>query len=231
MENRRINLLLIVNSLDIGGSENHVITLVNKLDTTRFRFSLVVDTAAGNAAQCGEGTRVGIEQHLVALGRVGDHPECTTGAQLQVRYLYPPVDATDHQVFVTPVKLECFPQLKLERHEGVRRLAFTHPPAADESGQLAVPTSVAVGLNLDEQRLGGTPVLLVTVGIGFERQFQRGVKRSQFARSVVPDVCRWRSPVLGPSQPTANRIARQARALRYLMQRQLVVKMHPSNLA
>ncbi|MFC6518699.1 hypothetical protein ACFQAT_01930 [Undibacterium arcticum] len=40
MENRRINLLFIVNSVGIGGAERHVITLLNKLDTARFRLSL-----------------------------------------------------------------------------------------------------------------------------------------------------------------------------------------------
>lgn len=40
MENRRINLLFIVNSLSFGGAEKQVVTLVNQLDTTRFRLSL-----------------------------------------------------------------------------------------------------------------------------------------------------------------------------------------------
>lgn len=40
MEHRRINLLFIVNSLSFGGAEMHVITLLNKLDTSRFRLSL-----------------------------------------------------------------------------------------------------------------------------------------------------------------------------------------------
>jgi glycosyltransferase involved in cell wall biosynthesis len=40
MENRRINLLFIVNSLTFGGAEKHVVTLLNHLDTARFRLSL-----------------------------------------------------------------------------------------------------------------------------------------------------------------------------------------------
>jgi glycosyltransferase involved in cell wall biosynthesis len=40
MENPRINLLFIVNSLEFGGAEKHVVTLVNNLDTSRFRVSL-----------------------------------------------------------------------------------------------------------------------------------------------------------------------------------------------
>lgn len=40
MENPRINLLFIVNSLTFGGAEKHVVSLVNTLDTARFRLSL-----------------------------------------------------------------------------------------------------------------------------------------------------------------------------------------------
>ncbi|MEN3292872.1 MAG: hypothetical protein V7642_2125 [Burkholderiales bacterium] len=40
MENRPINLLFIVNSLTFGGAEKHVVTLLNNLDTARFRLSL-----------------------------------------------------------------------------------------------------------------------------------------------------------------------------------------------
>lgn len=40
MAKRRINLLFIVNSLGLGGAEKHVLTLLNSLDTARFRLSL-----------------------------------------------------------------------------------------------------------------------------------------------------------------------------------------------
>ena len=40
MENKRINLLFIVNSLCVGGAEKHLVTLLNNLDTQRFRMSL-----------------------------------------------------------------------------------------------------------------------------------------------------------------------------------------------
>jgi glycosyltransferase involved in cell wall biosynthesis len=40
MDTRRINLLFIVNSLDFGGAEKHTISLLNYLDTARFRLSL-----------------------------------------------------------------------------------------------------------------------------------------------------------------------------------------------
>ena len=124
---------------------------------------------------------MGIEQHFVALTRVGHEPERTTGAQLEVRYLHAPVDAPDHQPLFAPVELKRFAQFKLKGHEGLRRLAFAPPPIADESGQLAVAARVALRPDLRKQRLRSTPVLFGTVGIGFERLFQRGVKRAKFA--------------------------------------------------
>jgi glycosyltransferase involved in cell wall biosynthesis len=40
MEPKRIHLLFIVNTLLFGGAEKHVITLLNQIDTTRFRLTL-----------------------------------------------------------------------------------------------------------------------------------------------------------------------------------------------
>jgi len=47
----------------------------------------------------------------------------------------------------------------VQRHEGVRRLAFFPPPVAQESGQLAVSARIAIDLDLGKQRLAGAPVL------------------------------------------------------------------------
>ena len=63
------------------------------------RAHVVVDTAPCHAAKGGEAARVRIEQHLVALARVGHEPEGTAGAQLHVGHLDTPVNATDHQAF------------------------------------------------------------------------------------------------------------------------------------
>ena len=104
------------------------------LDLVDRRLHVVVDAAPGNAAQRREGARVGIEQHLVALARIGHQPERAAGAQLQVRHLHAPVDAADHQPLFAPVELERFAQCERQRHEGVRRLAFAPTPVADEVG-------------------------------------------------------------------------------------------------
>jgi glycosyltransferase involved in cell wall biosynthesis len=71
MENRRIHLLFIVNSLTCGGAEKHAADLLNRLDTARFRLSLAwlkdddtllpqIDAARleGGAACCGVSRRI-----------------------------------------------------------------------------------------------------------------------------------------------------------------------------
>jgi hypothetical protein len=67
------------------------------LDLVHRRLHVVVDAAAGHAAQRRERARVGIEQHLVALAGIGHQPERPRGAQLHVRDLHPVVDAAHHQ--------------------------------------------------------------------------------------------------------------------------------------
>jgi len=57
---------------------------------------------------------VGVEQHLMALARVGDQPERAARAQLQVRNLYPVVDAADDQAFLAPIELEGFAELEVQ---------------------------------------------------------------------------------------------------------------------
>jgi hypothetical protein len=74
------------------------------------------------------------------LARVGDQPECTAGAQLEVRYLDAPVDAADHQTFFAPVELERLAQCKLQRDEGSRRLAFPTPPVSADRETRSVCT-------------------------------------------------------------------------------------------
>ena len=138
---------------------------------------------------------------------IGNEPECTTGAELEVRYLHAPVDATDHQAFFAPVELECFAEFKFQGDEGTRRVAFALAPIADEISDPAIAACVAVCLDLGEQCFAGTPILLVAMGIGFERLFQRLVKRGYLKRLVCPAVP-WRGRFFSASEPSAYRIAR-----------------------
>lgn len=108
---------------------------------------------SGNAAQCGKGAGVGVEQYFVPLTRVGRQPERPTRAQFEVGGLHPEVDATDHQAFFAPVELGGFAHFEPERNEGVRRFAFFVAPDPIVVGDLAVTACVTGSLDLCNQRL------------------------------------------------------------------------------
>ena len=96
----------------------------------------VVDAAPGDAAHRGERTGVCVEQHLVALARIGHEPEGPRCTQLQVRDLHAVVDAAHHQTLFAPVELEGFAEFEDQRHEGAGadELALLVAPLADEVG-------------------------------------------------------------------------------------------------
>src|SRR5436190_12604433 len=100
-------------------------------------------------------------------------------------------------------------------------LPFSSSPITDEIGDAGIAAFVAVRPDLRKQCLGSTPVLLDSMRIGFERLFQCGLKHRELARPLASAV-RWRRCLFGRSQPSAYRVARQTRLLRYLMQRQFV---------
>ena len=79
------------------------------LDLVHRGLHVVVDATTRNAAQGGEGSRVGVEQHFVALHRVRLDDKRLAEAQLEVRGHDLAPDATDHQVFFAPVELVRFP--------------------------------------------------------------------------------------------------------------------------
>ena len=99
--------------------------------------------------------------------------------------------------------------------------AFTPAPVANEVSDAAVATLVAVSLDLGKQLFGGTPALFETVGVGWERLFQRGVEGGEFAELFAASVTRWLR-LLGTAQPPAYGVAGQAREFGYFMPRQFV---------
>jgi hypothetical protein len=92
---------------------------------------------------------VGIEQHLVALARVGHQPERPAGAQFHVRHLQPLVLPANDQRLFAPVELEGLTQLEAQRHVGIANLdtATLGAPLPDVVGQPAV----AIGLWTERQ--------------------------------------------------------------------------------
>ena len=120
------------------------------------RAHVVVDAAPCHAAKGGEAARVRIEQHLVALARVRHEPERTARAQLHVRELQPPVDATDHEPLFAPVELERFAEFEGEWHEGLAAgdATLLGPPVTDEVREAGVTAFVSGLTDLLDQRLG-----------------------------------------------------------------------------
>src|SRR5690606_32997487 len=90
--------------------------------------------APGNAAEEGEGPRMGVEQHLLALARIGPDIRRTGCAQADMRDLHPHRLAGDLYVLVAPVELIRLAGLERHRDEGqcvvASVLAPLLPPAA-----------------------------------------------------------------------------------------------------
>ena len=181
------------------------------------RAHVVVDTASGHAAKGCEAARVRVEQHLVTLARVRHEPERTACAQLHVRHLQPPVDATDHEPLFAPVELERFAEFEGERHEGLAHgdPALLRSPVADEVRQPRIAAAVAGLTDLLEQRLGGASLLLRSARVDQQRLHDLLDERRQLDGRLLAQA----SPRLLDSvgaQVVANRVARQARRERDL---------------
>ena len=191
----------------------------------------VVDPPSRHAAQRRERPGVRIEQHLVALRGVGHQPECTRGAQLQVRQLQPAVDAADDQAFLAPVELERVAHLEAQRHEraGGADLALLVAPSPQVVGQPRVAALVAQSLQLHMQRPRRASLVPGTVPVGLERLLQRLGERRQLRRHLPTPVLRLGT--LRRLQPLLDRVARQARQPRDLADRLPLPEVHRANLA
>jgi hypothetical protein len=90
---------------------------------------------------------VRIEQHLVALRGIGRQQECATGTELGVGGQNLAVNATHHQPFLAPVKLEGFTQFKLKRDVGRFAGRGGVSPAANKISHDSVTASETVLLD------------------------------------------------------------------------------------
>jgi hypothetical protein len=168
---------------------------------------------------------MGIKQHLVALARIRNQPECATGAQLHVGDLDVSKQGTDQQPFFAPVELKGLTQCERQRDKGTPRLALLTSPRANEGRELTVATVVTVGLDLHEEYFGAPAVVLCPNQIGLERLLQRLVEGTEFFEGRAPLIDRLSS--FGRSDPFADGVSRQPGTLGYLVQRELVVEVHP----
>jgi len=174
---------------------------------------------------------MGVEQHLVALARVGHQPERSRGAQLHVRYLQSAIDAANDQAFLAPVELEGLAHGEGQRHVRASRAAgaLLRTPLAHVVGQAAVPAAVAGRLELLVQRPRRAPLLLGPVRVGRQRLLELHDERGQLGGGGGPLVPRRLR--VASAQVLAHRVARQARRLRYLSHRLPVAVVHPQDLA
>jgi hypothetical protein len=113
---------------------------------------------------------VGIEQHFVALRRVGLNHKGSTGAELQMRGENLAPDTTYHQVLFAPVELEGFAQLEVERNEGfVDRCATIGTPTPDELGNAAVGACESGRLQFTKKFQRRAQIPLRATAICFQR--------------------------------------------------------------
>jgi len=123
------------------------------------------------------------------------------------------LDAADDEAFLAPVELESLAPLEAERHEGARGVAFAATPFPCEIDDAAVAAGVAVGLDLQEQRLAGAPVLLDAQRVGLEGQFQRGMVGRELGRYSLAMVARrCHDRLIWLPEPLAQRVAGQPSA-------------------
>jgi len=173
---------------------------------------------------------VGIEQHLVALPRVGHQPEGTTGAQLQVGYLQFVEHAAHQQSLLAPVELEGLTQLETQGHKGPGGiLGALQAPSANEVGHGAIATPVSLGLALCKQCLATAPCALGPVRIRAQGLLQCRHKRRELAIGLLALVLR--GYVAGRLEPLLDRVSGQSRSSANLSVRELVAQLHAPYLA
>ena len=198
------------------------------LDLVHRGLHVVVDATPCNAAQGGEGSRVGVEQHLMALHRVSLDDKHFAEAQFEVRCHDLAPDATDHQVFFAPVKLVCLTRFELQRDKGARyRVTITGMPATDIVRHCRVAASVSLRLDGVKERQSGAPIAARTVGIDFQRPDQFFLESAQLAGFAGPLVFGLRSQ--RNLQPLLYRRSRQPCPSRYFRPGLAVPEKHPAN--
>ena len=189
---------------------------------------VVVDAAARDATQRLEGAGVGIEQHLVALHRIGHQPEGAAAGQLEVGDVQAHPLTANHRVLAAPVELEGLAGWEQQRHEGrPDGIATAFLPLADERSDPGVAAGITAGLQLGEQGLGSTALPAWPVAVGPQPSLQLLTVRVQPGRRGSFGVDRLG---LAAAQPAPDGVAGQAGASGDLAHRQAIAEMHPPDL-
>src|SRR3546814_4696754 len=105
------------------------------------RLHIIVDTASRHTAEERERPGMGIEQHLLALARIGPDIGCARVAETHMRHLHPHRLAGDLHILVAPVELVGL--TRLEGHRDERRCAFASilPPRSTPARRIAAHRS------------------------------------------------------------------------------------------
>ena len=131
---------------------------------------VVVDAAPGDATESGKGAGMRIKEHFVALCRIGDQPEGTTGAEFHVRNFDASAQAANEHVLAAPVKLEGFAERETERNIGSSlgvgfNVGF---PAPDEGADASVAARIALRLQCLMEMNGGATLSFVALPVGLQ---------------------------------------------------------------
>lgn len=98
-----------------------------------------------------------------------------------------PEQPTNQQTFFTPVELKSLAQSERQRHKGPQGFSLLATTRAGEGGQLAVTALVALRLDLLDESLSGSKIVLCSKRIGFKCLLPNCVERV----SLLKADCRW----------------------------------------
>lgn len=135
---------------------------------------VVVDAPLGDATKGCKRAGVGVEEHFVGLGEVGNQQLGSAGGQLGVGYFQAPAQFANDGVFAAPVKQEGFAHLKAQGHEASMAWGDIHRDlevaAVDVDLCLAAcaahcPDGLVVSLY-------GAPITLAAVAVGLDPELQ-----------------------------------------------------------
>src|SRR3954447_6710643 len=96
------------------------LALLAQKHTLDRRLHVVVDAARAGPFEKGEGARMRVEHHLLALARIGAHEQHAAVAEPDMRHLNRDRRAVDQHDLVAPVELESLARRKAQRHVGLR---------------------------------------------------------------------------------------------------------------
>ncbi|MNV45880.1 hypothetical protein D3C71_1376900 [compost metagenome] len=162
------------------------VALLAAADLVDRRAHVVVDAAAGDAAEDPECMVMGIEQHLMRLEEIGPNNEGAAVAQLRMRHLQLGALIADDSPVFRPVELEGLTRFEGQRHERSAscRLEFSLPvclPFTGKGCNSAIGTVIAKAHQVGMELLQGALLLAALLGLRLQPGRQPIRKRIKLA--------------------------------------------------